>query len=141
VPVQRQGVVDPRSRGGDGHEPDLGNHDDTNAPSGVILGVDSTLGPYQLEEVLGEGGMGTVYRARQEVPIRRDVAIKVIKAGLYSAEAGARFAAEVRLYERLERRRARNPSVSASALERRRPFDLARRGGAGPHPVSGVAEP
>ncbi|WP_436716433.1 WD40 repeat domain-containing serine/threonine-protein kinase [Roseiconus lacunae] len=53
-----------------------------------------SIGPYQLQEILGEGGMGTVYRASQEAPIKREVALKIIKPELYTDEAVARFARE-----------------------------------------------
>ena len=43
--------------------------------------VGSTVGPYRLDEELGEGGFGVVFRAVQEVPLRREVALKVIKLG------------------------------------------------------------
>jgi WD40 repeat protein/serine/threonine protein kinase/tetratricopeptide (TPR) repeat protein/thiol-disulfide isomerase/thioredoxin len=52
------------------------------------------IGPYQLAEVIGEGGMGTVYLARQTAPVRRLVALKVIKPGLDSKQVLARFEAE-----------------------------------------------
>lgn len=56
--------------------------------------VGSTIGPYKLREVIGEGGMGTVYVAEQEKPLRRKVALKVIKAGMDSKMVIARFEAE-----------------------------------------------
>ena len=56
--------------------------------------VGSTIGPYKLREVIGEGGMGTVYVAEQEKPLRRKVALKVIKAGMDSKSVIARFEAE-----------------------------------------------
>ena len=53
-----------------------------------------TLGPYQLLRCLGEGGMGEVWLAEQLRPLRRQVAIKVIKAGMDTARVIARFDAE-----------------------------------------------
>jgi WD40 repeat protein/serine/threonine protein kinase len=52
------------------------------------------IGPYKLLEVVGEGGMGTVYLAEQQEPIRRLVALKVIKPGMDSKAVLARFEAE-----------------------------------------------
>ena len=52
------------------------------------------IGHYKLLSVLGEGGMGIVYLAEQEQPIRRQVALKVIKPGMDSARVIARFEAE-----------------------------------------------
>ena len=53
-----------------------------------------TIGPYRILEPIGEGGMGSVYLAEQEHPVRRQVALKVIKAGLGSSQVIARFEAE-----------------------------------------------
>lgn len=52
------------------------------------------IGAYTPVEVIGEGGFGTVYRARQDVPVRRVVALKVIKPGMDTREVIARFAGE-----------------------------------------------
>ena len=52
------------------------------------------IGPYRLLEKIGEGGNGLVYMARQEKPIRRMVAIKVIKLGMDTRSVIARFEAE-----------------------------------------------
>ncbi|RIK67423.1 MAG: hypothetical protein DCC65_06225 [Planctomycetota bacterium] len=52
------------------------------------------IGPYTLLEVIGEGGFGTVYRAEQQEPVRRVVALKVIKPGMDSREVIARFEGE-----------------------------------------------
>jgi serine/threonine protein kinase/Tfp pilus assembly protein PilF len=54
----------------------------------------SRLGPYKLLQQLGEGGMGTVWMAEQQEPVRRKVALKVIKAGLDSKQVLARFETE-----------------------------------------------
>jgi len=53
-----------------------------------------SLGPYTLMEKIGEGGMGVVYVARQQQPIRRTVALKLIKPGMDSKQVVARFEAE-----------------------------------------------
>ena len=54
----------------------------------------SWVGSYKLLSVLGEGGMGIVYLAEQEEPVRRQVALKVIKPGMDSKRVIARFEAE-----------------------------------------------
>jgi serine/threonine protein kinase/tetratricopeptide (TPR) repeat protein len=57
-------------------------------------GPGSRIGPYKLLEPIGEGGMGAVWMAEQQEPVRRLVALKVIKAGMDSAQFLARFEAE-----------------------------------------------
>jgi serine/threonine protein kinase/tetratricopeptide (TPR) repeat protein len=52
------------------------------------------IGPYKRLRKIGEGGMGVVYMAEQETPIRRQVALKVIKPGTDSDQVIARFEAE-----------------------------------------------
>ena len=52
------------------------------------------IGPYKIREQIGEGGMGIVYVAEQQTPVRRKVALKVIKPGMDSKEVVARFEAE-----------------------------------------------
>ncbi|MFT7669722.1 MAG: serine/threonine protein kinase/tetratricopeptide (TPR) repeat protein [Planctomycetota bacterium] len=55
---------------------------------------DDVIDHYVLVEEIGEGGMGTVWRARQEEPVQRDVALKVIKLGMDTRQVVARFEAE-----------------------------------------------
>jgi serine/threonine protein kinase/Flp pilus assembly protein TadD len=52
------------------------------------------IGPYKLNEQIGEGGMGTVWMAQQTEPIKRTVALKLIKPGMDSRQVLARFEAE-----------------------------------------------
>ena len=54
----------------------------------------SRIGPYKLLQKLGEGGCGVVYMAEQEQPIRRRVALKIIKLGMDTRNVIARFEAE-----------------------------------------------
>jgi non-specific serine/threonine protein kinase/serine/threonine-protein kinase len=60
--------------------------------SGAAPGIQ--IGPYKLVRQIGEGGMGVVYHAQQLLPIRRDVALKVIKPGMDSKQVIARFESE-----------------------------------------------
>ena len=53
-----------------------------------------TIGRYKLLEQIGEGGCGVVYMAEQEEPVRRRVALKVIKLGMDTKQVIARFEAE-----------------------------------------------
>ncbi|MBL8817466.1 MAG: protein kinase [Planctomyces sp.] len=72
-----------------------GNLDETD--DGFVLSSvppDLPEGKYTLREKLGEGGFGSVWSAIQLQPIRRDVAVKVLKAGMDSGEIVARFAQE-----------------------------------------------
>src|SRR5947209_11547182 len=62
---------------------------DARTPSG-----DDDFGPYQIVRPIGEGGMGSVYLAEQRAPIRRWVALKVIKVGMDTSQVLARFANE-----------------------------------------------
>src|SRR5262249_12680617 len=52
------------------------------------------VGPYKLLERIGEGGMGTVWMAHQTAPVKRVVALKLIKAGMDSTQVVGRFEAE-----------------------------------------------
>jgi serine/threonine protein kinase len=54
----------------------------------------SVIGPYKLMEQIGEGGFGLVFVAEQQHPVRRKVALKIIKPGMDTREVIARFEAE-----------------------------------------------
>src|SRR5262245_16576008 len=54
----------------------------------------TVIGPYKLLEPIGEGGFGVVFMAEQQEPIRRKVALKVLKPGMDSRQVIARFEAE-----------------------------------------------
>jgi serine/threonine protein kinase len=62
------------------------------ASSGEAPGA--VIGPYKLLEPIGEGGMGTVWMAQQTEPVKRLVAVKLIKTGMDSRQVIARFEAE-----------------------------------------------
>jgi serine/threonine protein kinase/Flp pilus assembly protein TadD len=83
--------------------------------------VGSVIGPYKLLQPIGEGGMGTVYMAEQVAPVRRMVALKVIKAGMDSRQVLARFDAERQVLALMD-----HPNIArvldAGATERGRPY-------------------
>ncbi len=57
-------------------------------------GPGAVIGPYKLREKIGEGGMGIVYLAEQETPVRRRIALKIIRPGMDTDQVVARFEAE-----------------------------------------------
>src|SRR5712692_3241288 len=79
------------------------------------------IGPYKLLQRLGEGGMGSVWMAEQTGPVRRKVALKVIKPGMDSANVLARFEAERQALALMD-----NPNIAkvfdAGATEAGRPY-------------------
>jgi serine/threonine protein kinase len=70
-------------------QPETGDDADLYAHVGSLL-----AGKYKLVEKIGEGGMGSVFLALQQEPVKRAVAVKVIKAGMDSKAVLARFEAE-----------------------------------------------
>jgi serine/threonine protein kinase len=69
-----------------------------NAPAGILEisseGPGTMIGRYKLLEKLGEGGFGAVYVAEQKEPVKRRVALKIIKLGMDTRQVVARFEAE-----------------------------------------------
>ncbi len=93
------------------------------APSaGAMEAADPLLvGPYRIIGRIGEGGFGIVYRAEQTEPIRREVALKVIKPGMDSQEIIRRFEGERQSLALME-----HPNIArvldAGAMENGRPY-------------------
>jgi non-specific serine/threonine protein kinase/serine/threonine-protein kinase len=66
----------------------------TSAASGGDSATGSVIGPYHLLQLIAEGGMGQVWLAEQKQPVRRRVAVKLIKVGMDTREVVARFESE-----------------------------------------------
>ena len=76
----------------DAPPPGLGEGGTIDAPRLECPGMQ--IGPYKLLQQIGEGGMGVVYMAEQYEPVRRKVALKIIKPGMDTRQVIARFEAE-----------------------------------------------
>ena len=78
----------------------MSDHSDLESNQTTVLLADSvggsgdSIGPFKLLQPIGEGGCGVVYMAEQSEPIRRRVALKVIKLGMDTRQVIARFEAE-----------------------------------------------
>ncbi len=83
--------------------------------------VNRKIGPYQIIKPLGEGGMGVVYLAAQSAPLRRKVAVKIIKLGMDTREVIARFESERQALALMD-----HPNIAkvydAGATDEGRPF-------------------
>ncbi len=81
----------------------------------------SQIGPYRLMEQIGEGGFGIVFVAEQQSPVRRKVALKLIKPGMDSRQVVARFEAERQALAMMD-----HPNIArvldAGATETGRPY-------------------
>jgi serine/threonine protein kinase/tetratricopeptide (TPR) repeat protein len=86
-PISRQATGDYQSGENATDAPADGRH-------GKFIAGEVIAGRYTLVGILGQGGMGTVYRAEQTQPVRRQVALKLIKIGMDSRDVLARFDAE-----------------------------------------------
>jgi serine/threonine protein kinase len=91
------------------------------APANEPDRAGTVIGRYKLLQKIGEGGCGTVYMAEQEVPVRRRVALKVIKLGMDTKEIIARFEAERQALAMMD-----HPNIAkvldAGATDTGRPF-------------------
>jgi serine/threonine protein kinase/tetratricopeptide (TPR) repeat protein len=72
----------------------LRTDDETVASPKLRHELPESIGPFRILERIGEGGMGIIYKAEQRSPVRRVVALKVIKLGMDTKEVLARFEAE-----------------------------------------------
>jgi serine/threonine protein kinase len=90
-------------------------------PAAPMESVGSRIGPYKLLQQIGEGGMGVVYMAEQEQPVKRRVALKIIKPGMDSAQVIARFESERQALAMMD-----HPNIAkvleAGATESGRPY-------------------
>jgi serine/threonine protein kinase len=91
---QVESLLDAHTRAGGFLESPAAAPTCTLGPTPPAEGPGEAVGPYRLLEEIGEGGMGTVYMAEQTQPVRRRVALKVIKPGMDSRQVVARFEAE-----------------------------------------------
>ena len=91
------------------------------AAGGRPEGPGSRIGPYKLLQLIGEGGFGVVYMAEQEEPIRRRVALKIIKPGMDTKQVIARFETERQALAMMD-----HPNIAkvldAGATETGRPY-------------------
>src|SRR5262245_1143106 len=74
------------------HSPPSAVMIDSSSP--LAEGPGSRIGPYKLLQQIGEGGFGVVFMAEQQVPVRRKVALKILKPGMDTRQVVARFEAE-----------------------------------------------
>src|SRR5262249_5740314 len=88
-PLPPAGAEDATGVPAPGRLPETEDYGDPTARVGSVL-----AGKYKLIEEIGEGGMGSVYLAQQTEPVKRAVAVKVVKAGMDSRAVLARFEAE-----------------------------------------------
>ncbi|MHC4426413.1 MAG: protein kinase domain-containing protein [Planctomycetota bacterium] len=86
-----------------------------------IEGPGTKIGRYELLELIGEGGMGLVYLAQQKEPVKRRVALKIVKLGMDTKQVVARFEAERQTLALLE-----HPNIAhvfdAGTTETGRPY-------------------
>ncbi len=81
------------------HGANFSNEEKLSSPANTVPHVSDdkvggTIGPYKILQLLGEGGMGKVFLAEQKTPVKRRVALKLIRQGMNSEAIVARFEAE-----------------------------------------------
>ncbi len=98
-----------------------GDADATLDNHSLIEGPGTKIGHYELLELIGEGGMGLVYLAEQKEPVKRKVALKIVKLGMDTKQVVARFEAERQTLALLE-----HPNIAhvfdAGTTETGRPY-------------------
>lgn len=70
---------------------------------------------YKICELIGEGGMGAVYVAQQDRPVRRKVAVKIIRAGIATKDTMARFWAERQALAMMDHRNTKSSRQPGSS--------------------------
>jgi eukaryotic-like serine/threonine-protein kinase len=94
---------------------------DHSVPQTITEKPGNQIGPYKLLQQIGEGGMGVVYMAEQKVPVKRRVALKIIKPGMDTRQVIARFEAERQALAMMD-----HPNIAkvldAGATESGRPY-------------------
>jgi serine/threonine protein kinase len=89
--------------------------------TGADTGGGTRIGPYELLQRIGEGGCGVVYLAEQQEPVRRRIALKIIRAGMDTERVIARFSAERQALAMMD-----HPNIAhvldAGATDSGRPF-------------------
>ncbi|NIS52951.1 MAG: protein kinase [Phycisphaerae bacterium] len=89
-----EALLESQSKANDFFKGPLLGPDVTLDTSAITEGPGTTIGNYKLLEQIGEGGMAVVYMAEQERPLRRRVALKIIKLGMDTKSVIARFEVE-----------------------------------------------
>jgi len=87
-------AIDGNANGGRRSGPAARAKDDWPGAGQAAQAPGTRIGPYKLLQQIGEGGMGVVYMAEQEKPVRRRVALKIVKPGMDTGRIIARFEAE-----------------------------------------------
>ena len=86
-----------------------------------VEGLGAVIGSYKLLELIGEGGFGDVYMAEQQEPVRRKVALKIIKLGMDTRQVIGRFEAERQALALMDHPNIAN-ILDAGATESGRPY-------------------